>query len=312
MSKIKFIGLFAIVIAVLLANSAFIVNEWEQAFITRFGKVVSTAETKPGLYFKIPFIDKIHRFEKRILEWESSPSQMQDIEKRYIEIGAYARWRVTDPVLFYERVRDERGAKTRLDDGIDGAIRTEIAQHRLIDVVRSEQRTASVEDSDYDTDSKLLDFRLGRELITQNILVRAKERTAGWGIEVIDVQVKLINLEPETESKTMARMMSERQQIAEKLRSEGEGEKQRISGEKERDMKQILSQAYREKQKVEGDADAVAAKIYSEAYGADDQAKELYDLIKKLEMYQKTITNTDSLLLSTDSDLFDLLKNDKK
>lgn len=306
--KIKIIAILAILAAILLVNSAFVVNEWEQTFITRFGKVVGKAEIEPGLYFKLPFVDEPHRFEKRILEWESSPSQMQDIEKRYIVIGAYARWRITDPVLFYERIRDERGAKTRLDDGIDGAIRTEIAQHRLIDVVRSEQRVATVENSDYDTGSKLLDFRLGRELITQNILARAKERTSGWGIELIDVQIKVINLEPETEAKTMLRMSSERQQIAEKLRSEGEGEKQRISGEKERDLKQIMSEAYRSKQLIEGEADAIAAHVYSDAYGADAQARDLYSLTKKLEMYQKTITNTDSLLLSTDGELYDLLK----
>ena len=311
MMKIKLIAILAVVCALVLVNSAFVVNEWEQAFVTRFGKVVGKAETQPGLYFKLPFIDQIHRFEKRILEWESSPSQMQDMEKRYIVVGAYARWRITDPVLFYERIRDERGARTRLDDGIDGAIRTEIAQHRLIDVVRSEKREVALENSDYDTESKLLDFRLGREMITQNVLARAKERTAGWGIELIDVQIKLINLEPETEAKTMLRMSSERQRIAEKLRSEGQGELQRITGEKERDLKAIISEAYREKQKIEGGADAIAAQIYNEAYNADEQSRELYELTRKLESYQKIFSEEDTLLLSTDNDLFDLLKSHK-
>ncbi|MDI9400582.1 MAG: protease modulator HflC [Limisphaerales bacterium] len=308
--KIKLLAISAILGALVLVQSAFVVNEWEQAFTTRFGKVTGKAETEPGLYFKLPFVDMVHRFEKRILEWESSASQMQDVEKRYIVVGAYARWRITDPVLFYERIRDEQGARTRLDDGIDGAIRTEVAKHRLIDVVRSEQREAEVEDDTYGSDSKLLDFRLGRELITQSILARAKERTSGWGIELIDVQIKLINLEPETEAKTMLRMSSERQRIAEKLRSEGQGELQRISGEKERDLKEIMSRAYREKQKIEGDADAIAARIYSEAYDADDEARELYRLTKKLETYQKTITNSDTLLLSTEGDLFDLFKRE--
>ncbi|HQC43377.1 MAG TPA: protease modulator HflC [Verrucomicrobiota bacterium] len=306
--KIKLLAILAILGALVLVQSAFVVNEWEQAFTTRFGKVTGKAKTEPGLYFKLPFVDVVHRFEKRILEWESSPSQMQDVEKRYIVVGAYARWRITDPVLFYERIRDEQGARTRLDDGIDGAIRTEIAKHRLIDVVRSEQRVADVDDDAYGSDSKLLDFRLGRELITQNILARAKERTSGWGIELIDAQIKLINLEPETEAKTMLRMSSERQRIAEKLRSEGQGELQRITGEKERDLKDIMSQALREKLKIEGDADAIAARVYSEAYDADNDSRELYELTRKLEMYRQTVTNRDTLLLSTEGDIYNLLK----
>ncbi len=309
--KIKLLAFLAILLALVILNSAFVVNEWEQSFITRFGKVVDKAKTEPGLYLKVPFIDQIHRFEKRILEWESESSLMQDMEKRYIVVGAYARWKILDPVLFYERVRDERGAKTRLDDGIDGAIRTEIAKHRLIDVVRSEQRTPVIEGGDYDTESNLLDFRLGRAAITQNILASAKERTSGWGIELIDVQIKLINLEPETEAKTMQRMSSERQRIAEKLRSEGQGEMQRITGEKERDLKQIMSQAYREKQEIEGAADAIAAKIYNDAYNADEQSRELYELTKKMELYEKVVSDKDTLLLSTDGDIFDYLQKEK-
>lgn len=305
--KFKLLAILAIVAAALLVNSGYVVNEWEQAFITRFGKVVGEPKTSPGLSFKVPFIDVVNRFEKRILEWESSPSQMQDTEKRYIVIGAYARWRITDPVLFYERVRDERGAKTRLDDGIDGAIRTEIARHRLIDVVRSEQRESNKSQDDYESDSKLLEFNLGRDVITQNILASAKERTSGWGIELIDVQIKLINLESETEAKTMQRMSTERQRIAEKMRSEGQGEFQRISGEKERDLKKIMSEAYREKQVIEGNADAIAAKIYNNAYNADDSARSLYELTKKLETYEKTMTEKDTLLLSTEGGLYDLL-----
>ncbi|RMF96626.1 MAG: protease modulator HflC [Candidatus Schekmanbacteria bacterium] len=297
----------------LLFSSAFIVNEAEQVIITQFGKPVGSPITEPGLHFKIPWIQKTNYFDKRFLEWDGSPNQVPTKDKRFIWVDSYARWRIADPLLFFQRVRDERGAQSRLDDIIDGGIRNAIANSDLVEVIRSSNRVPAVQEdlTEGEEAEAFQKIEYGQEKLTRSIIADAAPRLAELGIELLDVRFKRINYVEEVRKKIFERMISERKRIAEKFRSEGQGEASKILGDKERELKRIQSEAYRKAQEIKGKADAEAAAIYAKVYNQSADSREFYRFIKTMETYKTTLSDKDFLLLSTESDFFRYLKRKK-
>ena len=307
MTRNGLILLVVVAVAVVLSNAAYIVPETQQVIITRFGEPVGEAVTEPGLHFLTPFVQKANYFEKRFLEWDGDPNQVPTRDKRFIWVDTYARWRIDDPLKFFQRLRDERGAHSRLDDILDGETRNAVARHDLVEVVRSTNREAAVEETETeDADELLQQINVGRQVITREILERASERTVDLGIELVDFRFKRINYVEEVQRDVFARMIAERNRVAERYRSEGEGEAARIGGEKERDLQRIQSVAYREAQEIRGKADAEATQIYARAYNKDAS---FYAFTKSLETYEQTLDQDSILILTTDADFLQLLKN---
>lgn len=316
----KATGIVGIVLAVLLLivarGSLYVVNEAEQVIITQFGKPVGDPKTTPGLKVKVPLIQTVHRFEKRYLEWDGDQNQLPTRDKRFIFVDTYARWRISDPLLYFQRLRDEYGAQTRLDDILDGETRNAIANHDLIEVIRTSNRTvseAALEVAQTDEESATLDdIDVGREKIRQEILQKASERTSDLGIEILDFQFKRINYVPEVRQKVFERMIAERKRIADRYRSEGGGEAARIQGDKERDLRQIRSDAYRQAEAIIGRADSVATNVYAAAYDSSPEAREFYSFLKTMESYQATVDPDTWLLMSTDSEFYRYLKSSER
>lgn len=296
----------AVIVAVLLlavASSAlYTVKETEQVVITQFGKPVGKPITTPGLKVKMPFVQTVHAFEKRFLEWDGDPNQIPTKDKRFIWVDSYARWRITDPLKFFQRLHDERGAQSRLDDILDGETRNTIAKHELIDLVRSTNRPLQVAEdvAELGQQEPAERVQFGRDKLTQEVLVNARRRTGDLGIEVLDFRIKQINYVDAVRQEVYARMISERKRIAERYRSEGAGEAARIAGEKERELRVIESEAYRQAQEVRGKADAEAADIYAAAYNRDP---EFYRFLKSMNTLKESFDKDTLLLLSTDSEL---------
>ncbi len=298
-----------VVILIVLSQTFYTLNEGDQAIITQFGRPVGGAILQAGLHTKIPFIQALHRFEKRILVWDGSPDQVPTADKKYIWVDVTARWKITDPLKFYQSVRNTRGAQSRLDDIIDSAARDLVSKNLLIEVVRNTDRELP-EDLDKGTESEeeLADrhkISVGRDEITHAMLVSASALMPQYGIELLDVQIKRLNYVEEVQKKVYDRMMSERKQIASRYRSEGEGSRARIRGMKEKELKQIESEAYRRAQEIKGEADAEATRIYGQAYQLDP---DLYAFSKSLETYQAAVGANSNLILTTDSDLYRYLK----
>jgi len=303
---------FPVVVIVLgvlvLANAGYVVNESQQVILTRFGKPVGAPISSPGFHLKMPVITDVHFFDKRFLEWDGEANQLPTRDKRFIWVDTYARWRISDPLKFFQRLKDERGAQTRLDDILDGETRNSIANHDLVEVVRTTNRTPEIDDSQSDEERVTLDpIKVGREKIRQEILTKAQERTSDLGIEILDVRLKRINYVAEVQDKVFERMISERQRIAARYRSQGEGEALRIQGEKERDLKQISSEAYRQAEEIRGKADAAATEIYSQAYNRSADTRKFYDFLKSMETLEATIDGDTVLLLSSKNDLYRFL-----
>ena len=304
----------AIAVVVLVAiiglfTSIYVVTEKDQAFITRFGKIQGKPTTEPGLYFKIPFIDKLRRFEKRILEWDGHPSEVTTKDKRFIAIDTYARWRIADPKIFFERVKDEVFAQSRLDDILDGTTRTAVSKHDLVEVVRSDKDRKAISDGNQtEGQGELQAFTIGRKAISDTILKESREKVKEYGIELLDFQFKRINYAPTVQAKIFERMIAERKQIAEKFRSEGLGRAAEIEGTKLRKLDEIDSNATRLEKEIQGRADAEAAGIYAEAYSQSPQSEEFYNFIKTMETYKLTLTQKDTLILSTKSEFFRFLR----
>jgi modulator of FtsH protease HflC len=303
---------------ILISGSAYTVSESEQVFITQFGKPVGDPiNAKPerneaGLHFKLPFIQQVNRIEKRILEWDGPATEMPTRDKLYISVDNFARWRISDPKTYFEKLRDERSALSRLDDIIGSETRNAIAGHDLIEVIRSEKdrkperdETLAAADATVGT---LPSIRYGRGVLTAQILKAAQPKVEPWGIELLDVRFKRINYKQGVIEKIYARMASERQQIAERFRSEGAGEAAKIIGRKERDLLTIESTAYRREQEIRGKADAEATGIYAAAYSTSPLAADFYQFIKTLETYQKTLGKDTTTVLTSDSELFRLFK----
>lgn len=299
---ILLIGLFVLV------NAAYRVTEVNQSIITQFGEPVGTPVTEPGLHFKIPFIQTANMFEKRFLEWDGFPNQMPTRDRRFIWVDTYARWRITDPLLFFQRLRDERGAQSRLDDILDGETRNAVARHNLIEIVRTSNRNPvdTTIAGESETDGETLEpIDTGRDQITREILEAATGAVAQLGIELLDLRFKRINYIPDVQQDVFARMIAERQRIASEFRSEGQGESARIQGERERDLAQIQSEAFRTSEELRGTADAEATGIYAEAYGRDAA---FYAFTKSLETYERTMDPSTVFILGTDSELLRFLE----
>jgi membrane protease subunit HflC len=289
-----------------LSASFYVVNEYEQVILTQFGKPVGAPVNTPGMKVRVPFVQKIHRFEKRFLEWDGDANQLPTKDKRFIWVDTYARWRITDPLLYFQRLRDERGAQTRLDDILDGETRNAIANHDLVELVRTTNRTPAQDEFEVEG-AKLDSILVGREQIRREVLAKAQSRTHDLGIEILDVQFKRINYVQEVQAKVNERMIAERRRIADRFRSEGEGEASRIRGEKERDLKRVQSEAYRTAQEVMGRADAEASRIYAEAMNRSADSRAFYEFLRTMETYQGTLDSTTTLVLSTNADLYKFL-----
>lgn len=301
-------GMVGLLLLLVLADAIYIVTETDQVIITQFGEPKGGAVTTPGVHVKLPFIQKTHFFEKRWLEWDGDPNQVPTRDKKYIWIDTYGRWRITDPLVFYQRVRDERGALSRLDDIIDGETRNAIASYDLIEIVRSTNREfeETEEAVILDVIEPIEEIKLGRDRIAHIILESASAITPEFGVEIKDVRVKRINYIDDVQRKVFERMIAERQRIASKYRSEGDGKSAEIRGQKERELKRITSEAYRRAQEIMGKADAEATGIYARAYNAD---AEFYQFMKTLETYRATLTKQTWLVLSTDSEFLKYLKS---
>ncbi len=306
------IAIFIIIVIPLAASMLYVVHEGEQVVITQFGKPIGQPITTAGLRAKTPFIQDVHRFEKRILEWDGSPDQIPTKDKKFIWLDTTARWRIKDALEYYRAVGREDVAQSRLDDIIDSAARDLITSQMLIEAVRNSDRplyqdAEKLEEEQTQGSDELPEhIELGREKITQMILEKAQESVAQYGIELVGVRIKRINYVDEVRAKVFARMISERERIAAKYRSEGEGEAADIMGQKKKELDRIQSDAYKTAEQIKGDADAEAIRIYAEAHGKDP---EFFAFTQTLETYKKTSNENTRFILTTDSDLYKYLKN---
>jgi membrane protease subunit HflC len=307
-SQVRIVVMLILALALLtvLSSAFYTVKETEQVVVTQFGKAVGRPITTPGLKVKMPFVQSVHAFEKRFLEWAGDPNQVPTKDKRFIWVDTYARWRITDPLKFFQRLHDEAGAQSRLDDILDGETRNTIAKHELIDLVRSTNRPFVVAEDVAELSKPEASERVafGRHRLTAEVLQNARRRTVDLGIEILDFRIKQINYVDAVRQEVYARMISERQRIAERYRSEGAGEAARIAGEKERQLRVIESEAYRTAQQIRGKADAEASDIYAAAYNRDP---DFYRFLKSMGTLEKSFDKETVLVLSTDSELLKYL-----
>jgi len=311
MKRVYVLVLVAILFVVLLGRPLYVVNEYEQVIILRFQKPVGNPISTPGLKVKLPFIDNVSRFDRRFLEWSGQKSEVPTRDKVFIEVDMYARWRITDPLRFLQSLVNERGAQSRLDTFIDGETRNAVARHDLREVIRSTNRVPQQDESAGATEEILVDIEVGRDNIRKEILtaVQASILAADLGIEILDVRFRRINYGEAVKADVYRRMISERQRISDRFRSEGEGEKARILGEMDRDLKRIESEAYRVAQEIIGIADAEATDIFARAYNQSADSRQFYQFLKTMETYEDIFDESTSLLLSTDGDFFKFLKS---
>jgi len=316
MSKGMKIGSLVIlgIAAFVLFSAVYTVNEVQQMIITQFGKPVGEPVTTAGLKIKIPFIQEVNPIDKRVLEWDGSPSDMPTKDKLYISVDLFARWRIVDPLQYFLRLRDERSAQSRLDDILGSETRNAVAKHELIEIIRTTKDRVPLRDSllaGAQQEAKmgsLVPINKGRKLVEKEIFDAAAEKVQVFGIELLDIRFKRINYNQSVRPKIYDRMISERRQIAERFLSEGNGEAARIRGNRVRDLNKIQSEAYREVEEIRGVADAKATEIYARAYNQSPEAVEFYEFTRTMQAYQDIIESNSTLILSTDSDLFKFLK----
>jgi modulator of FtsH protease HflC len=320
--KIK--GIIAILIAaigVIGFASAYTVDETEQVVVTQFGKVVGTPKIEPGLYFRLPFLQNANYFPKNLLQWDGDPGQIPTLDKKFIWVDSFARWKITDPVKFFQTVSNTISAQGRLDDIIDPAVRNAVTSYPLNETVRRTNRVLDTFEFEYglgtinaDTKEKAAEepaqqgrfnIRIGRKKITEGIQRQAQPKLEPFGIELVDVKIKRVNYTEQVRESVYGRMIAERKQIAEKFRSEGKGEAQKILGDKERELKLITSEAYRTAQEIKGHAEAEATRLYADAFNADP---EFYSFQKTLEVYSEALDEKNTIVMSTDSEFFKFLK----
>jgi membrane protease subunit HflC len=306
-TKSILIGILVIIIWIGFDSSVFIVQEKDQVVITQFGRPVGEAITEPGMYFKLPLIQDANYFEKRYMEWNGDPNQVPTKDKKFIFVDTYARWQITDPLQFFKRLTNERGAQSRIDDILDGDTRDFIANNDIEEAVRTSNRVPESSDNEIIGDS-LAKIYVGRDSIQNMILESANKQTTELGIKILDFRFKRINYVQEVQNQVYERMKSERFRIADKFRSEGQGEASRINGEKERELKNIQSIAFRDAEMIKGKADAKAASIYAKAYNTSSQSRNLYGFLKSMETFEKTFDEKTSIFISTDSELYNYLK----
>ena len=313
-------GLALLILAgIVLFGCAYTVDQTEQVVVTQFGRPVGQPINSnqadgagPGLHFKIPFIQTANRFEKRILEWDGPPAEMTTSDKLYVVVDTFSRWRIIDPLVYFQSLRDERSALSRIDDIIGSETRNVVARHDLIELIRSDKDRQAEQDAALveagGLVGRLPPIRFGRKELEREILRAAAPKVGIWGIELLDVRIKRVNYKEGVIGTIYDRMVSERLQIAERFRSEGAGEAAKIEGRKERDLQRIQSEAYRKVQEVRGTADAKASEVYAAAYGSSPAAADFYGFLKTLDTYKATLGGDTTVILTTDSDLFGLLK----
>jgi len=315
MSRNRWIVILALLgsVTFVLMNSIYTVSEVEQMIITQFGKPVGEPVTSAGLKVKVPFIQEVNPIDKRILEWDGNPSDMPTKDKLYISVDLFARWRITDPLQYFLRLRDERSAQSRLDDILGSETRNAVAKHELIEIIRTTKdrvplRDALLTEAERDMGS-LVPIQKGRKRVEQEIFAAAAEKVRVFGIELLDIRFKRINYNESVRPKIYDRMISERRQIAERFLSEGNGEAARIRGNRVRDLNKIQSEAYRKVEEIRGVADAKATEIYARAYNQSPEAVAFYEFTRTMQSYRSIIAQNTTLVLSTDSDLFRFLKS---
>ncbi len=303
-------GLLVLVAIILIAvfSSAYVVDETEQVVLTQFGKAVGDAKITPGLYFKIPMIQQANYFPKNLQAWDGDRGEVPTLDKTFILVDTFARWKIVDPLKFFQTVNNMTSALGRLDDIIDSAVRNFVTSYPLIETVRMTNRELDVAEVGVEVvkdTSPLGEVKFGRSNITKGILEQAQPKLREFGIELVDVKFKMLNYVEEVQKTVYGRMIAERKQIAEKFRSEGKGEARKIEGDMEKDLKEIESGAYRTAQELSGKADAEATLIYARALGKDP---EFYSFIQTLDIYKDTMDKSTSLVLSTDSELLRFFK----
>jgi modulator of FtsH protease HflC len=297
-----------------VANSIYTVSEVEQMIITQFGKPVGAPVTTAGLKVKLPFVQEVNSIDKRVLEWDGSPSDMPTKDKLYISVDLFARWRITDPLQYFLRLRDERSAQSRLDDILGSETRNAVAKHELIEIIRTTKDRVPLRDTLLTAAERELDMgalvpiQKGRKLVEHEIFAAAAEKVRVFGIDLLDIRFKRINYNESVRPKIYDRMISERRQIAERFLSEGNGEAARIRGNRVRDLNKIQSEAYKKVEEIRGVADAKATEIYASAYNQSPEAVEFYEFTRTMQSYKSIIADNTTLVLSTDSDLFKFLK----
>ncbi|MFW6052591.1 MAG: protease modulator HflC [Desulfosalsimonas sp.] len=320
----KYIAVIIVLIiaGVVFMSSAYTVDETEQVVITQFGRVIGEAVTEPGLKFRIPFVQRANYFPSNIQAWDGDPGQIPTLDKTYIWVDTFARWRIVDPVAFLRTVTDVTSAMGRLDDIINPAVRNVITSHELIETVRTSNREMTtldqeeMEDVKSDAIKEVVEeeedegreqykVEVGRAALTKMMLAEAQPKLDKFGIDIIDVKIKRVNYVEGVRKSVYNRMIAERKQMAEKIRSIGEGEKRKIEGDKERDLLEIQSGAYKKAEQVKGDADAEATLLYAEAFGKDP---EFYSFMKSLDIYSDSLEGSD-LVLSTDSEFLQYIED---
>ena len=314
MTKWIYIAAGGAIIAYVAFSSLYTVGEVEQVIITQFGKPVGEPVVSAGLKIKAPFIQEVNPIDRRVLEWDGPASDMPTKDKLYISVDLFARWRITDPLQYFLRLRDERSAQSRLDDILGSETRNAVAKHELIEIIRTTKDREPLRDTLL-TDAErelnmgaLVGIQKGRKLVEEEIFAAAAEKVQVFGIELLDIRFKRINYNDSVRPKIYDRMISERRQIAERFLSEGNGEAARIRGNRVRDLNKIQSEAYRQVEEIRGVADAKATEIYAAAYNQSLEAIDFYEFTRTMQAYAAVIDENSTLVLSTDSDLFRFLK----
>ena len=306
--KTQYIVIISAILIITFFNSAYIVNETDQVIITEFGKAMGDARKEPGLKFKVPFIQKVNRFPKNLLEWDGETSQVNTLDKTFLLVDTFARWKIVDPLKFFQTVNNLTSAYSRLDDILDSAARNLITSNSLIETVRMTNRELDTFEAGLDNaaeQSPLGEVKVGRQNITSAIMEQARPKLEKFGIELVDVKIKGLNYIEDVQQSVYARMIAERKQIAEKYRSEGQGEARKIEGDMEKEMKRITSEAYKSAEEIKGKADGEAALIYAKAFGNDP---DFYSFLQTLDIYKESIGKDSSLILSTDSEFLKYFK----
>jgi membrane protease subunit HflC len=300
------------IVAFIAYQGFYVVDETEQVVVTQFGRAIGVSKTDPGLYFKVPVIQQATYFPKNLLEWDGDPGQIPTLDKTFIWVDTFARWKIVDPLKFFETVTNTVGGLSRLDDIIDPAVRNFITSYPLIETVRATDRemdTSEVGVDQVKEISPLARVTMGRRQIIKGIVAQAQPKLAEFGIQLVDVKIKRLNYVEEVQKSVYGRMIAERKQIAEKFRSEGKGEASKIEGNRQKDLKEITSEAYKRAEEIKGKADAEATQIYAQAFSSDP---EFYSFLQTLITYRDTMDKNSSLVLSTDSDFMKYLKGYEK
>ncbi|MGI9268338.1 MAG: protease modulator HflC [Akkermansiaceae bacterium] len=306
------IAALVFIVLLFVTGTVYTVKEGQQVILTQFGKPIGEPKTDAGLHFKLPFIVKVNVVEKRILAWDGKSVAMPTRDKTYIQVDTFARWQINDPLLYFETLRDERSALSRLDDILGSVTRNAVAKHDLLEVVRStKDRKPERTDLLIEKEAVFEPIKIGRREIEKNLKEIAKDKLEDIGIKLLDLRFKRINYNKSVERQIYEQMISERQKIAERFRSEGAGEAARTMGKMEREVKRIESEAYLQIQSILGEADAESTRIYAEAYGGTPERESFYEFVKTLEAYDKILDKNTTVILSTDSELFKLLKGSK-